>query len=168
VQCATIVTHPMANPAPSDGFLGGNRPPLSKDRQSVAGTRLLRKELIEFAVDAVHLLGLRHRILLHRDVWPDLCIISIDFQPLVEARLGIRLDCFRRTFRLAHAAVDAFIRMDDEEVFALIEAIDGADLDTVGIFAANAVVSDDIGHAALQDGVLERQVTNEHWSFRQG
>jgi hypothetical protein len=32
-----------------------------------------------------------------------------------------------RAFRLAYAAIDAFVRMDDEHVLALVETIDGAD-----------------------------------------
>jgi hypothetical protein len=36
--------------------------------------------------------------------------------------------------------------MDDEHVLAFIEAVDGANLDAVHVFAADAVVRDDVGH----------------------
>jgi hypothetical protein len=36
--------------------------------------------------------------------------------------------------------------MDDEHVLALIEAVDGANLDAVHVFALNAIVRDDVGH----------------------
>jgi hypothetical protein len=36
--------------------------------------------------------------------------------------------------------------MDDEHVLAFIEAVDGANLDAVHVFALNAIVGDDIGH----------------------
>ena len=39
--------------------------------------------------------------------------------------------------------------MDDEHVFAFIETVDGADLDTVHELAFDALVLDDIGHAFL-------------------
>jgi hypothetical protein len=36
--------------------------------------------------------------------------------------------------------------MDDEHVLALIEAVDGADLDAIHVLALDAVVRDDVGH----------------------
>jgi hypothetical protein len=36
--------------------------------------------------------------------------------------------------------------MNDEHVLALIKAIDGTDLDAVGVFAHDAFVVDDVGH----------------------
>ena len=76
---------------------------------------------------------------------------------LSKPALGIGLDRFGRAFGLAHAAVDTFVRMDDEHVLALIEAVDGANFDAVGVFALNAVVGDDIGHLA---GGPERNVSD--------
>jgi hypothetical protein len=40
--------------------------------------------------------------------------------------------------------------VDDQHVFALVEAIDGADLDAISIFALDAVFSDDVGHPGLR------------------
>jgi hypothetical protein len=39
--------------------------------------------------------------------------------------------------------------MDDEHILTLVETIDGADLDAVGVFALDALVVDDVGHSAL-------------------
>jgi hypothetical protein len=39
--------------------------------------------------------------------------------------------------------------MDDQHVLALIEAIHGADLDAVHVFAFDAIIVDDIGHCSL-------------------
>ena len=50
----------------------------------------------------------------------------------------------------ADGAINALIRMDDEHILALIEAIDRADLDAVHIFALDAVFDDDIGHERLR------------------
>ena len=50
------------------------------------------------------------------------------FQP----GLGVGLDCLDRAFRFG-PAIDAFVGMDDEHVFALVEAIHGAHLDAVHV-----------------------------------
>ncbi|GAA3093216.1 hypothetical protein GCM10010520_43940 [Rhizobium viscosum] len=41
--------------------------------------------------------------------------------------------------------------MDDEEILALVETVDRADFNTIGVFAANAIIGHDIGHEELQD-----------------
>ena len=56
----------------------------------------------------------------------------------------------RRAFRLADAAVDADLRIDDEHVLALVEAIDRADLHAVHEFAFDAGFGDDISHDVLR------------------
>ncbi|GCC47638.1 hypothetical protein chiPu_0031496, partial [Chiloscyllium punctatum] len=88
------------------------------------------------------------------DVRPALGVVAVDLEPLFQARLGVRLDGVGRTFRLAYAAIDAFVRMDDQHVLALVEAIDGADLDAVGIFTLDAGFSDDVGHPKLRNDPL--------------
>ncbi|GGA35162.1 hypothetical protein GCM10011499_00560 [Pelagibacterium lentulum] len=65
---------------------------------------------------------------------------------MVQAAFGIGLDGFGGAFRLANAAIDAFVRMDDEHVFAFVEAVDRTDLNAVGIFAFDAIISNDVGH----------------------
>jgi len=40
--------------------------------------------------------------------------------------------------------------MDDEHVLALVEAVDGADLDAVHVLAFDAGFSDDVRHGALR------------------
>src|SRR5690606_12938115 len=64
-------------------------------------------------------------------------------------RLGVGKDRLGRAFRLAHAAVDALVGVDDEHVLALVEAIDRTDLDAVHVLALDAVVRDHIGHRRL-------------------
>jgi hypothetical protein len=87
-------------------------------------------------------------ILLRRDVWPFISEISVHFEPFFYSRLGIRLYRIDRTFRLADATIDAFIRMNDQHVVALVEAIHGANLHTIGEFAFDAVLVDDERHAS--------------------
>ena len=98
---------------------------------------------------AVPFLGVGRWITLHGDVRPDLCEIRIELQKLLQPLLGIRLDRLDRTFRLAHAAIDALVGMDDQHVLALVEAIHGAHLDAIHVFALNATFDDDIRHSRL-------------------
>ena len=101
---------------------------------------------LELALDPIELLGVGGRVALDRDVWPGRRIFRVYFQPLIEVGLGVRLDRLGRAFGLADAAVDALVGVDDEHVLAFIEAVDGANLDAVHVFAADAVVRDDVGH----------------------
>ena len=113
---------------------------------SVAVAGLVREVFLELALLVPILVGVSGRLLLRSDVRPFLRIRPIEFQPLLEARLGIWLDCLDGALRLAHAAVDAFIGMDDEHVLALVEAIDWADLNAIRKLAFDATVIDDEGH----------------------
>src|SRR5688572_5407322 len=92
------------------------------------------------------LVGVGGAVLLSRDVRPFGGIGRVDLKPLLEAALRIGEDGFGRAFRLAHAAVDALVRIDDEHVLAFVEAVDRTDLDAIHIFAADARVGDDVGH----------------------
>src|SRR5687768_14539882 len=88
-------------------------------------------------------------VLLARDVRPLGRIGRVELEPGLEAAFGIGKDRLGRAFGLAHAAIDAFARVDDEHVLALIEAVDRANLDAVHIFAADAGIGDDVGHWRL-------------------
>jgi hypothetical protein len=83
--------------------------------------------------------------LFHRNIWPHFRVFRIQGQPFLKSWLGVGLDRIDRTFRLAHPAIDAFVRVDDEHVLALVEAIHGAHFDAVHGFAANAAPIDDVG-----------------------
>ena len=80
------------------------------------------------------------------NVGPDRRIFRIQLEPAFQAGLGIRRDRVGRALRLAHAAIDALFRMDHEHVLALVEAVDGADLDAVHVLALDAGFVDDVGH----------------------
>src|SRR3546814_4121021 len=75
----------------------------------------------------------------------DVCSSDL-LKPLLKPVFGVRKDRLGRAFRLAHTAIDAFIGVDDQHVLALVEAIHGANLDAIHIFAADAGVGDHIGH----------------------
>ena len=116
-------------PVPLVAFAGG--------RREVFG------EFVRFANKGV---GIRGRGLLGRDIGPSLGILAIEVEPTIELRLGVRLDGVDGAFRLADAAIDAFVRMDDQHVRALVKAIYGADLDAIHVFALNANFRDDVSH----------------------
>src|SRR5215472_15001059 len=64
-------------------------------------------------------------------------------------RLGVGPDRVDRAFRHADPAVDAFVRVDDEHVLALVEAVHGAHFDAVHDFAANIALVDDEGQLSV-------------------
>src|SRR5215467_1125682 len=102
--------------------------------------------LLELVGHPFPLLGIAGGLLLDRDVRPSLGIFRVDAEPLLEAGFGVRLDRLDRAFRLAYAAVDALVGVDDQHVFPLIETIDGAHLDAVHVLALDAIIVDDVGH----------------------
>jgi hypothetical protein len=119
---------------------------------SIPLARLRREKLLKLALDPVKLLAVGRAVAFLRDVGPERRIFGVDFQPLIKPRLRVRLDRVGGAFRLADAAVDAFVRMDDEHVLALVETVHRADFDAVHIFAFYAIVGDDIGHLNLKNG----------------
>ena len=77
-------------------------------------------------------------------------VFGVDPQPLaVRIVFGVGLDGVDRALRLADAAVDAFVRIDRQEVLALVEAVDRAHLDAVHELTFDAGIGDDVGHGAL-------------------
>src|ERR1700683_650816 len=113
---------------------------------SVAGARGCGEMLFKFIGHAFPFFGVGGWFLLGRDVWPYFGVLGVEPQPLFGSRLGIGLDRLNRAFRLADAAIDAFVRMNYEHVFALVETIDGAHFHALHVFASDALVVDDIGH----------------------
>ena len=63
--------------------------------------------------------------------------------------LDISHDGIDGTFRLTNATVDTFVRMDDEHIFALIEAVHGADLHAIHQLALDAALVDDVGQLSV-------------------
>src|SRR6185437_1313514 len=126
---------------------------------SVALPRLGGEKLGEFVRSPVEFLGVGRRFSLARYIWPGFGVVGVQLEPKGKVGLGVRLDRFRRAFGFAHAAVDALVRVNDEHVVALVEAIDRAHLDAVQIFALYAVFHNHIGHMqilvnSLRNGAL--------------
>jgi RNA polymerase sigma-32 factor len=83
-----------------------------------------------------------------RNIWPDFRVFRIQRQRFLEPQLGVRLDRVDRAFRLADPAIDAFVRVDDEHVLALVEAVHGANLHAIHQLALDAAFVDDVRGAA--------------------
>ena len=75
-------------------------------------------------------------------------VLAIEVNPLLHVRLGVRADRVGGALRLADAAVDALVGVDDE-LLALVDAVHRADLDAIGVFAGDAAVDHDVGHGQI-------------------
>ena len=73
--------------------------------------------------------------------------VECDERLLVGRNVVFRVDRLDRALGHAERAVDAFVGVDHEEVRTLAKAIHGADVDAIGILAADAGLGDDVGHA---------------------
>jgi hypothetical protein len=150
---AVIVTNRVKSGTPDFGSATRNQKAGSASK-SVAGTRVRGEIFIEFPLLTVKLLGIRRRFFLLGDVRPALGVFGIHLKPLFQPRLGIRLNRVGRTFRFTDATINALVRMNDEHVLALVEAIDGTYFDAVGVFAFDTGFSDDVSHPMLRDGSI--------------
>ena len=101
---------------------------------------------VKLAFYTVKTLGILGRVALDRDIWPFWGILSVDFQPFVQPGFSVGFNGICGALRLTHTTIDTFIRVDDQHVFALVEAIDGAHFHAIHIFALDAVFGDDVGH----------------------
>jgi hypothetical protein len=64
--------------------------------------------------------------------------VELDEVELVARHVFLGQDGVDRALGDADGAVDALVGVDGEEVGALAEAVDGADIDAVGVLAADA------------------------------
>ena len=105
-------------------------------------------QVLQLVLHAIPLFGVRQCIFLLGDVRPYFGQIGVQLDELllIFRYLVFREDRLRRSLRLAQGAINALIRVNDQEVRAFVEAVDRADFHTVGVFALDAVVGDDEGH----------------------
>ena len=78
-------------------------------------TRIGTEELLEFTGNASELGLVRGNLALLRDVGPFLGEFPILLDPRLGTIVGIGQDGLDRAFRLANAAIDAFVGVDDEQ-----------------------------------------------------
>ena len=94
--------------------------------------------------------GVGGRYALAADVGPFSRVFGVDLEPPVDIELGIGNDGLDRAFRFAVATIDTLVRVDHQHVLALVEAIHGANHDTIHQFALDTALGDDIGHGPLR------------------
>ena len=97
-------------------------------------------------LDVLPLIAISGRPTLYRDIGPGFGIFAVDLDPLGQVPFGVGQNRLNRAFGLTYPAIDAFIGIDDEKVFALIEAIDRANLNTVHVLALHAGFGHHICH----------------------
>jgi hypothetical protein len=68
---------------------------------------------------------------------------------LVCRQVFFGIDGIDGALRNANCAIDALIRVNGEEVGAFAEAVYGADVHTVGVFAADTGFRNNVGHDSL-------------------
>ena len=84
------------------------------------------------------------------DVRPYFRVFRVNLQPFLQVGNRIRLDGLGRALRLAYTAVNAFVRVYDEHIIALIKAIDRTNLDAIQVLATDASFGNDVGHSSLR------------------
>src|SRR5258707_2696112 len=108
------------------------------------------REVLEFVRLPFPLLRVGRGRFFDRNIWPDFRVFRIQRQPFLKPRLGVGLDRVDRALRLAHPAINAFVRVDDEHVLALVEAVDGTYLYAVHVLTFDTAFIDDVGHHLLR------------------
>ena len=101
--------------------------------------------MLEFVRLAFPFFSVDRRLLLDGNIGPCPCVLGVDAKPLFKTRFGVGPYRFDWTFRLAHAAIDTLIGVDNEHVLALVKAVHGADLHTIHQLTFDAALVDDIG-----------------------
>jgi len=101
---------------------------------------------LKLALNTVQRLCVGQLIFFGDDYGPRLGILAVELNPLFHVWLSVGPDRVSRAFWFANTTVDAFIGMDHQHVLAFVEAINGADFNTVCEFAGDTVVGDDVGH----------------------
>src|SRR5258708_15686862 len=102
----------------------------AKDSAGLLGLAGLGSEvLLEFVGFTFVLIRIRGRGALARDVRPLDGELGVHLEPFFRLAVGVGNDGIGRALGLADAAIDALVGMDHQHVVALVEAIDGADLE---------------------------------------
>src|SRR4029450_2317812 len=78
------------------------------------------REILEFVRLPLPLLRVWRGRFFDRNIWPDFRVFRIQRQPFLKTGFAVSLDGIDGTFRFANATVDAFVRMDDEHILALV------------------------------------------------
>jgi hypothetical protein len=75
---------------------------------------------------------------------------------LVRGQVFFGVDRVDRALGNAHGAIDALVGVDGQKVGAFTEAVDRANVHTVGVFALDAGFGNNVGHGVLEKKWLRR------------
>ena len=107
-------------------------------------------EIFYLAGNLIVVFGVFHRRFHFGDIRPFAHrVFAIQLQKRFGPGVDVGDDGVDRAFRDADAAINAFVRIDDEHIFAFIKAIDRAHLDAIGILAFDADICDDVGQGRV-------------------
>ena len=115
-------------------------------RAELGAAWITAEKLVVFVRDILPFIGISGIGLFARNIGPGRSVLTVEFEPAFGRGLAIRNDCFDRTLRFAHPAIDAFIGVNNQHVFTLIETVYGADLYTIHVFTTDAGLCDNVGH----------------------
>ncbi len=114
--------------------------------------KILALQQSQFAGFVFPLIRIRRRRLAFGDAFPAGFLAQFDIEfdevELIGGGIFLSIDRVHGAFWDANGAVDAFVRINDEHVGAFAEAVHGADIDAVGVFAFDAGFSNDVSHGA--------------------
>ena len=116
---------------------------MAKNSSGLAG---IGAEQRLFARLVLPIIGIRRRFALAGDIGPLLGVIAVEFHPGGRLVVAIWQNRLGRAFRFADAAINAFIRVDHQHVFADIEAVYRTDFHAIHVFAVDAIFADNISH----------------------
>jgi hypothetical protein len=115
--------------------------------------------MLEFARLAIPFFRIGWRVLLLGNDRPFARKLGIQLKEmfLVGREVIFGVDCIGRAFRFTQGAINAFIRVDNQEVRTFVKAVYGADLNAIGVLALDAVFGDHERHRFLLERVAVRQ-----------
>jgi len=89
---------------------------------------------------------------------------------MVQASVGIGLNGVDGTFWLAHSAIDAFVGVDHQHIFAFVKAVNRTNFHAVRVFAFDAAFRHDVGHISkkpfYQLPLPRRSRVHRPWAIR--
>src|SRR5262245_3420040 len=105
-------------------------------------------EQVAFLLHLGPFIGIGRTILLFDDRRPDLGEVGVQLNEiaLIFRDIVFGENRFDRTFRNAQRAIDALVRIDDQDVGAFTKTIHRADVYAIGIFALDAALGHNVSH----------------------
>jgi hypothetical protein len=107
--------------------------------------------LIQFVFDVFPFFSLRKRSLRFGDGFPRWREFSIELNKrlLISRNIILSINSIYRALWYAYRAINALVRIDDQKIRALTKAVNWANVNAIGIFAADAGFCNNVSHGVL-------------------